>query len=265
MGVLFWAVLALVQFAILAKPLTAQEPPSHNLAIRAQDLWEKAIAAKGGRERLHSVNSLLFMRGTPPYLTKLFVFPDRFWSWDDNRPSPIGPAVEMYNLADGTGYIAYDEFPKGAPARRLSNFAGHAKAAIREGTLLYLMESRWLKPRPLRAEESELDGKSVDVVYAEADGRIVAFTLDKQNHLPIAVTTYSRPKERELLSEGMRPEGFCIHLSDYKLVGGIAMPTSAKYGPGGWGSESIEINVQYDERVFKQPPSIGRGALAWKK
>src|SRR6266567_7066100 len=59
-------------------------------------IWEEAIAAKRGRERLYSVRNLV-VRSRGEYLTQkmkknevrmeeIYVLPSKLWSWSDYRP-----------------------------------------------------------------------------------------------------------------------------------------------------------------------------------
>ena len=73
----------------------------------AERIWEQAIEAKGGRERLYAVrNAVVSSKGI--YRTsrgkdnkirqeEFYVFPDMFWAWSDYRPDVFGLRVEMVN------------------------------------------------------------------------------------------------------------------------------------------------------------------------
>src|SRR4051812_47867497 len=98
-------VLSYPQITTVAEQSKADEESKQN----AQALWEQAVAAKGGRERLHDVNSLVIfyqqtvrnVLGTVVHrglVERLYVFPDKSWSWDDGLPPPFHLTVSMYNL-----------------------------------------------------------------------------------------------------------------------------------------------------------------------
>jgi len=67
----------------------SQLNPAYNSLERAKELWEMAIAAKGGREKLHQVGNLVFA-GEGGTLVHFWVFPDKYFSWVDTRPSVFG-------------------------------------------------------------------------------------------------------------------------------------------------------------------------------
>src|ERR1044071_4698879 len=72
----------------------------------AERLWELAIAAKGGRDRLYGVKNLqLSIREKVRYLIRrlsfieedLYVFPGKSWEWNDQRPAIFGFSLRIYN------------------------------------------------------------------------------------------------------------------------------------------------------------------------
>jgi hypothetical protein len=72
-------------------PQTSGLPPS------AREVWERAVEAKGGRDRLNSIENVLTQgryRGGRPFVY-LHVFPDRYWEYDDRRPLVFGISVRV--------------------------------------------------------------------------------------------------------------------------------------------------------------------------
>src|SRR5829696_3598781 len=79
----------------------------NNSQPRAKLVWEQAVEAKGGRDRLYSINNTVIVsrgvlrfdlfRSTPTVLESLFVFPNKLWYWNDMRPSVFGLTINMYN------------------------------------------------------------------------------------------------------------------------------------------------------------------------
>ena|SRR5215475_15556776 len=60
---------------------------------RARQLWEMAIAAKSGREKLYQVKGLAITDQRAGYpQVDLYVFPDKFFSWSDAKPTVSMPA-----------------------------------------------------------------------------------------------------------------------------------------------------------------------------
>src|SRR5712692_9236817 len=74
----------------------------------ARRLWEQAIAAKGGRERLSAVRNVVVSHGGHWNVT-LYVFPNKLWQWSDDRPTWLGLSVEMHNLERRVAYFVRDK------------------------------------------------------------------------------------------------------------------------------------------------------------
>jgi hypothetical protein len=108
----------ITSFCVLTSPLilsaqitvVAEQTKAHEESKqKAEVLWAEAVVAKGGRERLYQVNSLVISyqetarnllgfvvhRGL---VERLYVFPGKSWSWDDGLPPPFHVTVSMYNL-----------------------------------------------------------------------------------------------------------------------------------------------------------------------
>src|SRR5688572_13443450 len=91
----------------LCSPSSFAIPQSDNQQLsRARRVWEDAIVAKGGRERLESVRSIFissrskYWHGLKRYeifTQELNVFPGQIWLWQDYRPDVFGLTVELYN------------------------------------------------------------------------------------------------------------------------------------------------------------------------
>jgi len=219
---------------------------------QARKLWELAIEAKGGRQRLEQVQSFLETYGKKHKVVTLYVFPDRYWRWADERPSPFGISVEMHNLEKGLGYFIM----KKDPAPQLWDDTQYAEERLLRAQHMYFMETRWVRPVPTEAKEGVRDGKPVDVIYARWDRWTVKYVLDKTTHLPLAFDFYSQPED-----EGALPRRF----ADYVAVDGIQLPSSVHYGgETPFIKQSYLINPRYNERLFEQPPSIKDGPDAWR-
>lgn len=54
---------------------------------KAVALWELAIKAKGGRERLYAARNMVAAYDDKTNVA-LNVFPNKAWEWTDNRPTP---------------------------------------------------------------------------------------------------------------------------------------------------------------------------------
>lgn len=79
-------------------------------ACNANDVRERMIEAKGGREKLYSINALLvrkeytwteFLRKRRLRSTTLYEFPDFFWSFFENGDPRFGSNVTEHYLDKG--------------------------------------------------------------------------------------------------------------------------------------------------------------------
>src|SRR5688500_13844780 len=90
---------------------------------QAEALWEQAVAAKGGRERLRSVRSFVvasssrYERSPRPDVAagisteSLFVLPGRWWSVWDYRPGKLGHGVNLFDFDKGVGFLSSNGRP----------------------------------------------------------------------------------------------------------------------------------------------------------
>lgn len=274
---------AVVGVIFLATSPRAGAPPAafelgeSNSAGKARLLWEQAIAAKGGRARLHQVTSFLNIWGNPQrYDWKrrkgglgetLYVLPDRYWSWSDHPArifSPISPSVEVY---DGSRTVYMSQF---GTSRKPTVEEGrvHFGAEAREdflawGPLSFLLETRWLKPVPVSSGKAVLNDKWVDVVetVVETEPGIYKATyfLDTKSHLPLEVDIVRHNRD------GSAHHVCTIWMGDYSTVDGLAMPRKLNNFDGRrlWGPITFRFNVDYDERIFQNLPWVENGPEAW--
>lgn len=238
----------------------------------AQRIWEQAVAAKGGRERLYAVQNLVistvgnYTTGSGKTNTvrteAFFVFPNKIWRWMDYRPDVLGLTVEMYNFDSGVNYIiTSDNTPPTPQAIRPSETS---KSHTR-GLLSYLLETKWLKPELVSARTGRIGRCTVDVVRTtlrdEVEGfasenRYIDFAFDRETHLPIRVSYYHKRGDQEVLD-------VAENLSDYTEVNGIKVPQKGEVD-GSLEKINIQINVPYNEDLFATPPSIASGPGAWR-
>jgi len=237
----------------------------------AERLWELAIAAKGGRERLHAANNLQIsinekvwygLKRVSYIREALYVFPGKFWEWNDQQKTVFGLSIRMYNH-DRDIDLWYTDHGKGARVARPIDLV-HGKAGlipIYDAQLRYFMETRWVKPIPINVHEEKLDGKTVDIVqtivkgYPTKDGtdeQRVGFAFDRKTHLPIKIIYYRVVQGKE--HSGGLP------LSDYVDVDGNQMPSKILDL-----KSSFKVNVDYDEQIFVREPSVEGGIKQWEK
>jgi len=239
---------------------------------KATRLWEQAIAAKGGRERLYGIQNMLTLQHgdykrqtfslpvthtTAPTKDQvrsasLNVFPNKFWDCQDYRPDVFGIIMHMYNYDTGMKYV----LTLGEPAHPLEPIEPKEKRESRTyGLVAYLLETTWLKPIPMRASTATIGHRQVDVVQTALNGQRVDFALDRETHLPAKVSFYSSVKDQTYVTTEI--------LSDYTEVNGIKVPLTTVMDDGTKYSVTIQFNVEYNPEIFVKLPRFDLGLEAW--
>jgi hypothetical protein len=226
-------------------------------------IWEQAITAKGGRERIYAVrNAVISTTGT--YRTsrgrknsirgeELYVFPNRFWSWSDYRPDVFGLRVEMVNYDTNSHYIITPDSPRDEPGRGMPSVGNH----IMDGQLFYLLETKWVRPVLVSATAGTVGSHRVDIVQTKVNDQRNDFVFDRNSHLLIQLRAYHRRDNNEVLDSTM-------NLSGYAEVSGLQVPTKVTYEGGIESVMSFQFNVDYNESIFSTPPPIEAGSQAWR-
>jgi hypothetical protein len=218
--------------------------------------WERAIDAKGGRERLYGVrNVVISARTSGSSFETLFVLPSKFWSWHDERPTVFGRWAEMTNLERQTQQMSMDTsdtpLPLGKPTPAVIEW-------MRTLQLMLFLETRWQKPT--LGEERHVGLFRSPVVHAAiAAEDVFDVQFDKGSGLPTKITNLDVPSwivEREL--------------RDYRSVQGILLPhefrgPAAALAKGATWKMTFQLNVDYNPRIFEEPPSAIAGPHAWKR
>lgn len=237
----------------------------------AERLWELAIAAKGGRERLQTVNNLQIstrekvwygLRRLPFIWEALYVFPNKSWEWHDERKTIFGFDIKVYNQDRNIYYTYVDHGKGGALATPMGTMNGKdGLGTLYDMQLRYFMETKWVKPVPVRVEKGKVGRHSVDIVHANVkgyptkDGKdevTLGFALDRKTHLLRKIIYYTTSFGKEY-SGG-------LELADYTEINGIQIPLKVD------GLKSnCQINVDYNEQIFEQQPNVEAGIEAWKR
>ena len=248
------AILALWQ----PRSVPAHQAPPHNRE-QAQKLWDVAITAKGGRERLHEVSSLLiwYQETTRNFLgivvhrghvESLYVFPGKLWSWDDGLPPPFRLNVGVLDLDRNFSCRAHldSKSPICGSAGKMG-----AREGIDEAQYLYLMETKWIKPTPISVSKERIGLKTVDVLETQWEDKRILYFLNRKTHLPQRVAVFRGNSKKPRLS---------LDFSEYAIVSGVQMPGKQKRG-----RINFILNPHYDESVFSRTPSISAGPKAWQR
>jgi len=215
-----------------------------SVALEAADpheMWEQAVAAKGGRERLHSVHSLaIYLRPAQlnlpgPPTNWLCVFPDRYFEFT-GRMNARAIAVDR-----SAGRVAIDM--TGVP-RGTRPLGPDENDRLILNQLLFLLETEWLQPRIVDARSNELT--------VEAGGRQFRIQLDRDN-LP-----------RRIQAK---------HLYDYTLeryrdFKGLKLPVrvTSRGGIRQWTWDAdYEIDAKYNPKIFERVPDLADGPEPWRR
>ncbi len=228
-----------------------------------QCLWEQAIAAKGGRERLDAVRNLI-ISSRAEYRTStfkknhirqetLYALPNKFWTWNDLRPDVFGLRIEMYNYDTNVKYVISEGEPNHQPEPITDN---KRRDLFLSSLLPVLPESKWLKPVLVKASTGSRGLRPVDVVQTTVNGKRVDFGLDPKTHLLVTVSYYDVVRGKTYVTS--------LALFNYVDISGIKVPQTIKYDDGTEYNQRYEFNVEYNQDLFIKPPSIEAGPEAWK-
>lgn len=237
---------------------------------QAEQLWEQMIEAKGGREKLHSINNLMWSTGEEPDNTVIYleVYPNKHWDWVGLKSFHNTMWVRMSNMencvsftASYQGLLGSDKFSKETcQSIRMRN--------IHEATI-FLLETKWLQPKPIRVTRQKIKKEEFDVVEtlipANSEGHYerMDFYIDPKSLLVQRVLEYYKGN----------PSGFNA-FEEYISVDGIKMPSRrGSYFYSQWNKKiklksstklKWDFNIEYNEQIFEKPPSVEAGMDAWK-
>lgn len=242
-------------------------PAAEDGSAEAQQAWERAVEAKGGRTQLHNIRSVLrvyattwgfrTLRPVKCFHTGLLVLPFRMWSWDDERPTKkFVLASRTVNLETGFAQMTYHDPNEVETPNPVGKPSVGDEQRIRQLQLFTFLETAWIRPKVLRSWKAHDWFIPIIVVETEVEGEIYEWHFDSRSFLPRRViakvpTTY-----------GINEEEF--RLEDYRLVDGLQLPHRITHGPF---REQIEykLNVDYDEAIFHRAPSPAAGSNAWMR
>ncbi len=234
---------------------------------KGEELWELAIAAKGGRERLEQVKSVAYFRSLTD--GDLIVFPDKFFRWTDARGTGRHGffIMSQFNLATGIDYSLMAEGEINSKEMRKQALKPETASALKSWfkpwQLYDFLGLKWFYPRIVDWQRKKYNGKIVDWVRLYPDSYAgdrddVGVYLDLTTHLPLRFEHYAE------YSYGEQTNSY-IEYKDYKAVKGIMMPTKVKAdGFREWSSPNIEIDPEYDPTFFDKPPDPSLGFNQWR-
>lgn len=245
-----------------------QKRQSLDSKTEAEKVWEMAIKAKGGRERLSKIENIqisstkdsrnISVKESQATLGKRYVarheslnvLPDKVWVYADESKSVFGITQSMLNFDNKLTYFGGEKtdvetLDTNSPG--MKNYKGYQNPQI-----LYLMESRWLKPEIIGMRSGNADGADVQIVETRFDGRRVDFALDPKTLLPAQIKFYDTGFDGGLRLRTAR-------MWNYIEVDGIKVPQRMSYSDtisrGGTEEMTIRFNVEYDPNIFLKPPA----------
>lgn len=253
-------------------PGQSEPAPANEEEVAATALWERMIEAKGGRDRLHGVETLvetirqhLAFRPSPKFKNgdELYVqamaFPDRIWRWQDARPTVFGMSIWVTNVSTGFQYLVYP----GNDVRKSASLRGEANG-LQDAQITIFNETRWVRPKPVRIRTDKEIPRSMTVLETEWDGCRWDFWIQEKDHLPARILKYepaSWDSNHIIVSY--------YDFADYRSVDGIQIPhkTSVRYvesKPVSFTSATFILNPRLREDLFSTIPRSEDPADAWK-
>lgn len=217
------------------------------------ELWEQIVQAKGGRDRLHRVQSLAVymkaaqenLRGPGTNRNWLFVLPDRYFEFEGG-----GGASQRAVVVDRTAdRVAMDA--TGIP-RKSWHLTAAEQDQLALNQIVFLQETAWLVPQPLAVRRN--------LLTVQASGRTYKLFLNKKN-LPERIVSPPIPGQKPKIQYEYR-------LDRYRNFEGVMLPTRvtsiADVRQWVWDTD-YEIDAKYNPKLFARMPDLGNGPEPWRQ
>lgn len=238
--------------------------------LEADRLWEQIVEIRGGRKKLHSINNLLLTKGAdvPNVQTEFYVYPDRYWEWSKGQIVQPYSFVMTANLEQGW-YLTANET---GIIRERRFAAGGGGANFSEDWLtdacIFLLETKWLKPAPLRVTRQTVGKERFDVLQTSfpdlvsLKGWLLNYYIEPESLVVRGAALYSSKSDRvpsfHVFDGYTVVDGISVPRT-YSVVSRIETPKKSTFVP-----LLFRFNVRYDEKLFERPPSVSAGPDAWK-
>jgi hypothetical protein len=231
-------------------------------AQRAESIWDDAVQAQGGREKLLEISSLAITSSQGKSVS-LYVLPNKWWSWEDTRPSPFGVMMRMEDYSTNRNYRGQNgqrnvELTPIVEERLKQSLDDKGNVVWMPGAT-FLLESRWWRPKILGLRSDTVRGTNVNVVETEQFGIRTDYYLDAKSHL--AVKRVNSWKDRD-----GKDQTSITELFDYVRIDGIMLPSKVIW-PGSSVKQTIAVlvNPKYATGIFTAAPAPALEARdAWK-
>lgn len=253
---------------------------------RAETLWEEAIRAKGGRERLHSIESFVISSTIDAYLItpafgsnaksghtdseaeRLYAMPGKAWLYEFTPDFDVSLEATVINKERNLCMVTL------APVGPMHSVPGVSfclpgtwPQRLIQDPILYLMETRWVRPKPVRTRTEGKGKKQQDVIETEVGQLRIDFYLDRKTHLPVKLVTEDYPGDPRM----PRSMNLMVEFEDYAEVDGIQMPRRVTRQPlltqvvrRDTERARYRFNVTYDEDIFNHPVSRKAKPRDWE-
>ena len=252
-----------------------QPPPTPEQRAAAQRIWEQMIEAKGGRERLDQVENIvveerLYLTFPPgrkfkngeQHTVGVYVFPDRVWSWQDARSTVFGASASVSDVTKGIHYFVLpgDDIREGTDTKGAAN-------ALEYQQLIFLNETRWFKPVPVRVLSGGDIPRNMDAIEASVNGKRVDYWVNRKSHLPARIIKYEISPANHFFHYD-RMYNVQYSLSNYHEIDGIRIPYRVSqmqdHSTGVSDRYIVRLNVKVRDDLFSKPPRFEDGPDAWK-
>ncbi len=241
---------------------------------RAETLWDQAIEAKGGRDRLHSIESMVIssvidinserMR-TDTQTERLYAMPGKAWLYEFTEAFDVSMEATVINNERDLCLVTMAPVGRNESVPALSRCVPMTLSQrLIQDPVIYLMETKSVRPVPMRTRS---EGKT-DVVETQVGKLRVDFYLNRKTHLPFKLVT------DEFFGDVRAPQPMrlVIRLEDYFDVDGIRMPRDVIREPISDSAfqrrdserAKYKFNVKYNEEIFNHPISRKAKAGDWK-
>lgn len=190
----------------------------------------------------------------------LVVFPDRYWHWDDHRPSMFGLSMKMLDYSANRKYYSnYDSESQVSKQFAIEEAEKSKFVPGFPGVAVDFLETHWIRPKPLSERSRTVRGKKVKVIQTDLNGERIDFTIDASNYLVLQMTAFRDGREatRTFYKNYVDTDG--IMMASIVVYEGLPSGDRMEY------AVDYQFNVDYDESVFRKPPPFDAGPEAWKK
>ena len=222
---------SLVAIVILASTCSVKGQTGETDVNRAhaQQLWEEALQAKGGRDRLHSVQNFLTsgeihvdaLKGSHMSEVQwLRAMPGKAWLYEYTSEFKVSLDATVINLERNLCVTTLSPARGNVPPRSLCLPTTYPERLIQD-PIIYLMETNWLRPVPIRTYEGKRGINRVDVVETAVGNYRFNFYLDRKTKLPVKLVT----DRYDGIPEATQLGGMTIYFDNYVTVEGIKMPS----------------------------------------